>query len=149
MFDINNDGKVDTIYTNNKPEIVVSNHQEEKESIKGSLYAYELTPGGSISNPWTRHVLATGQFHVLQKGIKAAAPGLPVAFYPDLKNRNTKPLVALAGDASRWAYILVPRSENPDNWEYEAVPFHNCESTVGGIAVGDVDGNFGTYLIFR
>lgn len=90
--------------------------------------------------PWKRHVLSTGQYHVLQKGTKAAAPGLPVAFYPNLNHKYTKPLVALAGDASRSAYILVPKSEDPNNWEYESIPFHDCKATVGGIAVGDVDG---------
>ena len=55
-------------------------------------------------------------------------------------DKNTKPLIALAGDASRQAYLLIPRSESSDNWEYDAVAFHNCKATVGGIAVGDVDG---------
>ena len=52
-----------------------------------------------------------------------------------------KPFLALAGDASQKAYMLIPKSESPDNWDYDAVGFHNCHSTVGGIAVGDVNGN--------
>ena len=83
----------------------------------------------------------------MQKGTKAAAPGLPVAFYPRSNDQNTKPLLALAGDASQMAYMLIPKSESPNNWDYDAVGFHNCRSTVGGIAVGDVNGSV-IYIIF-
>jgi predicted lipoprotein with Yx(FWY)xxD motif len=62
-----------------------------------------------------------------------------------MKHRNTKPLVVVAGDAAQSAYILVPHSEDPNDWNYDATPFHNCHATVGGIAVGDVDGTFRTF----
>jgi hypothetical protein len=53
--------------------------------------------------------------------------------------------VAVAGDASQSAYILIPNSEDPNDWNYNATAFHNCHATVGGIAVGDVDGTFRTF----
>lgn len=122
LADINGDGK---------NEILASNHDE---SGNGGVFAYEI-PSVASGN-WKRHDLAT-VFPVLQKGIAQAAPGAAEAFYPTPDSTGA-PHIVVAGDGSQQAYILVPTS-NP--WSYDRTLLHNCGCTVGGIAVGDVNGD--------
>ncbi|KAJ3342776.1 hypothetical protein HDU91_000488, partial [Kappamyces sp. JEL0680] len=52
-----------------------------------------------------------------------------------------KPNVVVAGDASQIAYVLVPNSDSPSDWTYTKTVVHDCKATVGGIAVGDLNGD--------
>jgi hypothetical protein len=127
VVDVNNDGKLD---------LVVTNHQDGKETPDGSIFVYEAP--NKLSDKWTKHVLAK-KFEVLQKGFKQAAPGLAVVFQPH-SNSRTKPTIALAGDGSQKAYLLNAVSQSPSNWDYEMSVLHDCKATAGGIAVADVMG---------
>jgi len=133
LVDLNNDGK---------KEILATNHDG---SGQGGVYAYEI-PANVHTDKFVRHDLATG-FPVLQKGFGQAAPGQAQAFYPDLTAvAGKKPSIVVAGDGSQQAYLLTPDTEAPYDWTFTRTVLHDCGSTVGGIAVGDVDGDGKTDL---
>lgn len=124
LVDLNGDGKKD---------VLVTNHQGNKEAPHGSVYGYEVPQ--NIKDPWPRHLLATN-FTVLQKGFAQASPGSAQAFYPVQGN---KPLIALAGDGSQRAYVLEPNSQDASDWSYNTRQIHDCKSTVGSLAIDDVN----------
>ncbi|KAJ3285097.1 hypothetical protein HDU76_008186 [Blyttiomyces sp. JEL0837] len=131
IVDLNNDGKED---------ILVTNHQGTSDSPAGSVYAYEVP--SDITAPassWTKHTLATN-FPVLQSGSNQAAPGAAHTFHPKVGS-TTKPSIIVAGDGAQKAYLLEPNSEDLNDWNYTNWVLHDCVNTVGGINVGDVNGD--------
>ncbi|KAH8666838.1 hypothetical protein BX600DRAFT_549836 [Xylariales sp. PMI_506] len=127
VVDINGDGKVD---------LLVSNQEGDGT---GSVYAYEIPADITNAKAWTRHTLAKN-FPVNQFGINQGAPGSPKAFYPTPAATKAAgaPYIALSGDASQNAYVLVPGATE---WTYTTTILHDCDSTVGQLAVSDVDGD--------
>lgn len=126
LKDINNDGKVDLLVTNHEPD------------EKAAVFTYEIPE--NLTDKWTRHTLFSG-FVTLQKGINQASPGEAMAVHPDQSNKNMKPVILVSGDGSQNAHILVPASEDPNNWDYTEKSFLNAEATVGKMAVDDVNGD--------
>ena len=75
----------------------------------------------------------------LKFGNNEAAPGSAFCFLPYVSETNKKPHIAVGGDGSTKVHILVPNSQNPNNWSYtERVPL-KVKGTVGQIAIGDID----------
>ena len=126
LVDINGDGKRD---------ILATNHDG---SGKGGVYAYEIP--SKVGAKWIRHDLSVG-FPVLQKGVGQAAPGQAQAFHPNTKSTKGKPTIVVAGDGSQKAYLLTPNTSTPSDWSFSRSILHDCKCTVGGIAVGDVNGD--------
>ena len=135
VVDLNNDGK---------QELLVSNHQGGNANPSGSVYAYEIPSDITNASAYTRHTLAQN-FPVTQGGLNQAAPGSPQAFYPTKASHNNPPYIVLAGDAAQIAYVLIPGTTP---FSYTVTTLFNCHSTVGGIAIADVDedGNAELYI---
>lgn len=130
LVDLNNDGKLD---------LIASTHQEKGDTPTGSVIAYEIPADKSAirTTPnWERRLLAT-DFPV-QPGYKEAAPGGVIAFYPTREEKG-KPVIAVSGDGSQKAYLMVPKSQDPSDWEYDLIEIHDCKATVGGMFVDDID----------
>ena len=135
VVDLNQDGSLDLLVTNNR------------NDGTGSVFAYEQP--SSPSSPWTRHVLATG-YTPLPVSIPTpgrGAPGKAEAFWPKPTTANlkrssansTKPAIVLSGDDAGFVSMLWPGSEEPGDWSYVEERWLNSTGTVGAVVVGDVD----------
>merc|ERR1712126_465286 len=126
--DVNADGKLDIIIPCNA----------EKN---GSLVVYEV-PDDFRTGVFTKHVLKSG-FDVLDPAPGTGAPGSAHALHPNLNNAVGKPLIALSGDDSGFAYILTAKSTDPQNWQYdmETIVNEGDRNIVGSLSVADVDGD--------
>ena len=79
-------------------EILVTNHQGNKASVKGSLFYYKLN-GDVRSGTWTRNLIYNN-FPVLKGGINQAAPGGAKAFRPQVNDTNSRPYILVSGDGA-------------------------------------------------
>ena len=102
FFDI----RIDDLDGQGNLELLVTNHQGNKDKVKGSLYFYTLTGSVKTGN-WTRN-LVYNNFPVIKSGISSAAPGSAKAFYPNLKDKTTRKYILVAGDGSEHAYLFQP-----------------------------------------
>ena len=125
ITDLNNDSKLD---------ILATNHQADSSA---SIYAYEL-PEDPIHGQWTRHTLLTG-IETRNKGQGQGSPGSAFSFFPDPSSQLRKPLILASGDGSQRVHFLSPVSEDPANWEYSESILLDVGSTIGQIAIADVD----------
>jgi len=145
--DLNVDGQL---------EIVVSFYDTEKDGDdEGFLVAYELTDfDWKIAENWKRHVLAdsfTTNFFIFGNTM---SPGKHRTFYPSsdyetLENgEKRKPWISLSGDDDGKHYVMYPKSEDKDNWEYDLhLIIDTGETTAGTMAVVDLDGDGYTEII--
>lgn len=133
VIDLNNDGRMDLLVTNH-----VDNATDGGTPASG-VFAYEApSPGIPLTNvsAWTKHTLASG-FVVREFGPNQAAPGAFQAFYPCTSVQNQKPYALIGGDGDQRAYMLIPNSQNTDDWTYTLQEFHDCQGTVGQSTVFD------------
>ncbi len=130
IFDLDKDGYDD---------IVVTNHQGNKDSVKGSLFMFQVPEGKFKTGSWTKNVLYN-DFPVVHSGFKQAAPGSAVIFYPTPDAARFGPAwIALAGDGSSQAYVFAPKTTTQP-LKY-ALVWNNTwpGATVGGLAVQDIN----------
>lgn len=80
-------------------------------------------------------------FDTTQPGEGQASPGSPVAFHPITSRTDEKPYILVGGDGTQRAHLLRPLSKLARDWSYDmsTIIYVNC--TVGGVSVGDVDGD--------
>jgi len=128
VADLNNDKMVD---------LLVTNHQNSIE--ESAVFAYEV-PRDIPNGEFVRHVIAMG-FETTQPGEGQASPGSAQAFYPVINRTNEKPLIMVSGDGTQTAHLLRANSENPLDWSYTIETIIFVNNTVGGISVGDVEGD--------
>lgn len=119
--DLNGDGKLD---------LVVTNHEGNQ---KASVFAFEI-PADFENQPWTKHVLLTGILTEVS-AINAASPGSPLIW----EIPGQKPHILVAGDGSSKVHWLAPQNNFSDSWSYESKVMLDTESTVGTMALGDID----------
>lgn len=133
--------------------------------VGGSLYAYEIPAPSSSSaegdsaststvsgagdgvydvTAWRRSTLFQG-FKVKSWGnVNPGAPGFPYVFYMDEEGSKSsgsgRPMILLAGDGTRSAYIFSPCSEDTDSDDpqYKLAFEVECGATVGSAAVSSV-----------
>jgi hypothetical protein len=122
--DINLDGRKD---------LVVTNHQGDSSA---SVYAYEV-PSDFTRSAWTKHTLLTG-IKTEVPSINAASPGSPLIWH---QKPGQKPHILVAGDGSAKVHWLVPNSADQDGWDYDSRVLLKTSSTIGSMAIGDVDGD--------
>lgn len=126
VVDINGDGNKD---------LLVTNHEAD---AKAAVFAYDMISSDPAS--WVRHTLHEG-FVTKQKGIGSASPGEAIAFHPQVNAPFAKPWIVVAGDGSQKAHLLIPRSMDSQNWEYDEKVIIDTGSTVGKISAKDIDGD--------
>ena len=119
--DLNGDGHTD---------MVVTNHEG---GDRGAIYAFQI-PAKFKTATWHRKTLLSGIKTELM-GINQASPGTPIIW----QQSHGKPHILVAGDGSTKAHWLVPRSEFIDDWSYEAKVLIDTNSTIGSMALGDVN----------
>lgn len=103
---------------------------------RGGVYAYEI-PEDFKHGHWDKHTLLTG---IQTRGgfMNAASPGSPTVFYPG--KAWGKPWIFVSGDDSQRGHLLVPKSQDPQDWSYSEHIILDSKSTIGRAAVGDIDG---------
>jgi hypothetical protein len=140
LNDLNNDGKVDVLFTN---------HVDNKtSSYQSAVFAYEIPDASDVTVPaaWRRHTLTSG-FLVREGGPAQAAPGAASAFHPrtdavvEGAEQSSKPSVLVEGDGDQRLYVLTPLSEDPSDWSYNRTQIYDCTGTVGQASVADVNGD--------
>jgi len=87
---------------------------------------------------WNKKIIYD-DFPVLKGGMNQAAPGAPVLFHPNLKQKGRLHII-LAGDGSEYAYHFAPSAAN-EELSYKMVWSKLYGDTVGGIDVADIDGD--------
>lgn len=136
--DLNSDGRL---------ELMVSNHKQ----VGGSVYAYQFDcTQCDYSDPEnskvTRHELAGGFNAVMTSGPasipgvipRQASPGDAVAF----QLGAGKPHIIVSGDGTFDVSLLIPKSQDANNFEYTKQQIVNVlDGVVGRPAVGDTDGD--------
>merc|ERR1719193_2908644 len=141
--DANNDGRL---------EVFASAFNQDKDNKTGNFWMYQQQDDGS----WKRTALASGfTAHPYLFG-SSMAPGKSLLFWPSEEYKNTptafgpqpKPWIAISGDDDGVHYIMFPKSEDPENWEYDIQVMVDTEATTAGtMAVVDLDGDGFTEII--
>eukprot|EP00128_Syssomonas_multiformis_P016799 Colp12_sorted_trinity150504_noHs@11192 len=127
IVDLNGDGR---------PEILATNHVGKAD--KSGVFAYEI-PDDWAKGTFKKHVLATN-IPTLQGGPAQASPGTATAFR-GYALEKVKPMILVAGDGAQKAFLLTPKSQDVNNWDYELEVVIDVKNTVGRIAVGDTNGD--------
>lgn len=135
LTDLNADGQKDLLVTNHEPD------------SKASVFAYEIPKmPKSAAIPWPRHTLLTG-IKTTRKGKNQASPGSAQSFAPSLPWAS-KPWIAVSGDGAQSVFLLKPKSHDARDWNYAvSEPLADAfgplpqESTIGALAIDDVDGD--------
>ena len=123
FVDLNLDGRTD---------VLVTNH--EKDAHKAAVFAYEIP--SNLDSKWKRHTLLTN-IPTTQKGIGQASPGEAIAFSPSKSLESSKPWIVIAGDGSQKLWLLEPKSQDPNDWNYSSSTPLETKSTIGRIEVTD------------
>ena len=112
--DANNDGKL---------EIYASAYDTRKGNETGNFWMYQQQDDST----WKRTALASGFIANPYLFGGSMAPGKSLLFWPSEEYKNTpttfgpqpKPWIAISGDDDGVHYIMFPKSEDPENWEYD------------------------------
>jgi len=124
--DLNGDGR---------EELLATNHLNQG----GSVYAYSFNTDDATTSNATRHVLASG-FHAFSEAGGSASPGDAEAFWPEI-GAGGKPHVFVSGDNSNSIFVLVPNSQDPNDWNYSKQELADIGADVGRPALADIDGD--------
>ena len=132
LFDV----KLDDLDSDNQLEILATNHQGNKDQVKGALFYYKMQGTNYRNSTWERFIIYEN-FPVLKSGVNQAAPGGAVLFKPNLN--DTRKYIILAGDGAEYAYLFQPNSQLNGQLNYTLVWSQLYRNTVGGIAIGDLN----------
>jgi hypothetical protein len=135
IVDLNLDGRVD---------VLTSNHQGDqcfavtKTETPGRSIAIEQPADGDIFNSdWQVHVIkdnirATPTFPEPERGPGRLAPNRAVAFWPARSMQGkTKPWIVLGGDEAAKVWILKPKSEAQNDWDYDSAVIFDINDFYG------------------
>jgi len=137
--DLNNDGQL---------EILASCYDTRKGNETGNMWVYEQPE--EWGQPWKRTALASGFIANSYLFGNSMTPGKSRLFWPSEEYKATltdtgavpKPWIALSGDDDGVHYVMTPKSEDPDNMEYDIEVMIDTEQTTAGtMAVHDLDGD--------
>jgi len=122
--DLNGDGRL---------ELLATNHQNQN----GSVYAYSFDGDDPATATVSRHVLASG-FSAVTTKQGTASPGDAFAFQPKV-GATTKPHIFVSADNADSVFILVPNSEDPNDFQYAKQELAYLGADIGRPAIGDTD----------
>lgn len=118
-------------------ELLVTNHQGNKDNIKGSIYYYTLT-GTVRGGSWNRFTIYDN-FPVLKSGANQAAPGGAKTFTPLTNDKSSLPSILLSGDGAEYSYLFEPSYEN-NVLKYNLTWTEYYKGfTVGQISIADIN----------
>merc|ERR1712215_134748 len=144
--DLNNDGVL---------EILASCYDTRKGNETGNLWVYQQNMDDP-NMPWKRSALASGFIANPYLFGNSMAPGKTRLFWPSQEYKETpteygpmpKPWIALSGDDDGTHYIMLPKSEDPANMEYDLQVLVDTQATTAGtMAVADLDGDGFTEIV--
>lgn len=136
LFDV----KITQLDNSGNLELLVTNHQGNKDLIKGSIYVYQLVGLNVRNGTWSRNVVYDN-FPVLKSGINQAAPGGAKAFYPNLREQNSsRPYLLVSGDGAEYAYLFEPTQSGQLSYKLVWTQLYKG-FTVGGTSVADLNGD--------
>jgi len=115
-------------------ELLVTNHQDEKDDIKAGIFAYEI-PSDLLKGNFKRHTLAQDVTNLKVTDPGAGSPGIANAFYPQLNMTTGPKHIVAAGDGSFDVWHLAPTSTR---FQYE-VSIIEFEGTTGQMLLHDFD----------
>lgn len=136
LFDV----QLDDLDGDNKLEILATNHQGNKDQVKGALFYYKMQGSNFKNSTWERFMIYEN-FPVLKAGINQAAPGAAILFQPNLNDKSGQKYIILAGDGSEYAYLFQPNMQPDGSLNYTLVWTQLYKNTVGGISVADLNGD--------
>ncbi len=123
---------------------LVTNHVDNDTlsgvfAYEAPLYPIPLTNAAA----WTKHVISSGVYHVLEPGPNQASPGAALSFFPcGSSPAAPKPSVSVAGDGAQKLFLVEPVSQSdPADWRYNTTVLYDCKGTVGQQAAVDVSGD--------
>lgn len=132
-------------------ELLVTNHQGNKDSPRGAVYYYKLIGSSFRTGNWSR-VTINDNFPVTKSGVQQAAPGTARALYPlakkngnddknvDADQTTTRPYLLVAGDGAEQLYLFEP-SDVGTVLSYKLAWSQDFNDTVGGISIADINGD--------
>ena len=146
VADLNNDGNKDILMTNHQPAIGAS----LKNKVSGRVYAFEV-PQNLSTGTFKRHILLDN-IPVNKKEMMQdteMSPGKAIAFYPELAVKDNKPTIFVGGDGASEVYILTPKSQDTDSWEYDSTSLYKqygfdnkkIMSVTGEAVIDDLNGD--------
>lgn len=122
-------------------ELLVTNHQGNKDEIKSSMFYYKLNGTSFRTGNWSRTTIYD-DFPVIKGGIEAASPGSARAFFPLVNPpRNTRPHILVAGDGSEYLYLFEPVENDKNQPAWKLAWSQDFKDTVGGITIADLNGD--------
>ncbi|MEM8963490.1 MAG: hypothetical protein AAGD38_18550 [Acidobacteriota bacterium] len=134
IVDLNNDGHA---------EVLATNHQGDgcfavtDDAIPGRVFVAQPPSGDIFASDWTIHVIKDNirpnpTFPEPTMGPGRLAPGRANAFYPVrwMEGRR-KPWIVVGGDEASKVWVLRPRSQHPDNWEYRSAVVFDINDIYG------------------
>ncbi|MGI9341819.1 MAG: hypothetical protein ACR2QV_03155 [Gammaproteobacteria bacterium] len=135
VIDLNRDGRDD---------ILASNHQGDDcfdvtaDPIPGRVYALEQPDSGDIFNDdWTVRILKDNirpnpTFPEPSMGPGRLAPGRAKAFWPKRAHEGKKkPWIVVGGDEASKVWLLKPKNESRNNWEYKSAVLFDINDFYG------------------
>ena len=136
LFDV----KLDDLDGDNKLEILATNHQGNRDQVKGALFYYKMKGSNFRNSSWERFTIYEN-FPVLKTGLNQAAPGGPILFQPNINDKLGQKYIILAGDGAEYAYLFQPYMQLDGIFNYTLVWSQLYKNTVGGISVADINGD--------
>jgi len=136
--DLNNDGVM---------EILASCYDTVNET--GNFFVYQQD-WANTEKPWKKSVIKDGFIANSYLFGNSMTPGKSRLFWPSEEYKSTpteygpvpKPWIALSGDDDGVHYLLFPKSEDPENMEYDLQVMVDSEATTSGtMAITDIDGD--------
>jgi len=133
--DINMDGKEDLLVTNNRPD------------DKGKVFVFEV-PEDYLNDPWPKHIVAEGYAPPSSILPGKGAPGKARSFYPEkAQEGKTKPWIQLTGDDMGCLDLLIPNSEDANDWNYTRNRIIEDVGTIGSPITYDLNNDGITELL--
>lgn len=127
VVDLNNDGRLD---------LLTSTWSQLGDP--GALIGYEIPDNWQDPSQWVSHIIRDQYkaFPLPGKG----SPGTALAFHPNTKNTDSKPLIFVSGDDAGNYFVESASSQDPNDWTYStSLIYEQRSGTVGAFSICDIN----------